>query len=447
MTASLNLFRLEVRRSTGLLLFPLLVGLAWAASTFWLGIDDQRVTLWTQTSAKIGVAVLLLGPAAGGLAAWAAGRERRRRIEELLATTPFPSTRRDLANWAGSAAWTMLAYAVSGVWFVTIAVREATWGGPRWWPILLGAIAVLAYGAIGFAFGAYVGRYLPSSLAAALVPIVLMVAQVLPGTSSSQSIRDGITFTEDPASQHLTALELMPDTAGEIFMKPPHQLSAAAAIWLLGLCALGLTVAALRRERAARTWAALGVTAAVVVGSAGTLLATDAPTPETIEFVAYEPVCVERTIPVCVHPAYDAALDESADVVDRLVRPLSGVPGAPIRAEQRPGGDRSLPEGTMGFDFIDAEADLAGQGWRLARELVTSPASPTQEFGPAQAAVALWLARQAGLNDQLDSGFWLTTEPLRLHSKPRSLRPLIALRCSRRPSSTPGSSRISRRCE
>lgn len=88
-TASgLRLFGIEFRRNLGLLLFlPAVVGLV--STSF--DVLPRGVWLWGATAGAIRGSLVLAGPVAAGLAAWVAGRNRRRGMEEMLAITPRPA--------------------------------------------------------------------------------------------------------------------------------------------------------------------------------------------------------------------------------------------------------------------------------------------------------------------------------------------------------------------
>ncbi|MBV9447072.1 MAG: hypothetical protein JO345_14415 [Streptosporangiaceae bacterium] len=74
-----------------------------------------------------------------GAAAWMGTREGRRKIADLVAGTAWSGWARQLAAWAGAACWAMAAYVgcVAVVYLVT--ARQGAWGGPLWWPAVVGA--------------------------------------------------------------------------------------------------------------------------------------------------------------------------------------------------------------------------------------------------------------------------------------------------------------------
>jgi len=112
-----RLFTIETRRNIGFWAFPFLAGLAWLAWRINQGAEPHSsVALWPQTSIDIAFAVAFVGPAAGGLAAWVAGRDRRRGMDDLLATTPLPVSRRELTLLAATTLWVLCAYLAAGTY-------------------------------------------------------------------------------------------------------------------------------------------------------------------------------------------------------------------------------------------------------------------------------------------------------------------------------------------
>jgi len=168
MNVYVRMIGIETRRSIGLWLWPLLVGLAlflaYADGLAW------QVTFWVQASVLVRDGLLIVGPALGGAAAWMGGRERRRKIGDLLATTPRPAWARWSVTWAATAFWGALAYVLAGAYVLALAVRHTDWGAPVAWPMLVGLVAVPAYGAVGYALGSL----LPSRFTAPLVAIALL---------------------------------------------------------------------------------------------------------------------------------------------------------------------------------------------------------------------------------------------------------------------------------
>lgn len=330
-----RMFRIEVRRSVCVWLFPLLVAvLGWAVYD---GLP-AGIWLWPDTVVSLQASVVLYGPLVGGLAAWIPGREYRRGVENLLLTTSRPGTSRDLALWAATAMWCCLAYAAVVATFFLFTHLNATWGSPEIWPVLSTLIAILPHTALGYA----AGRWFPGRYTAPLFAVAIYWLQI------------GMFLDWDSPLRNLLSL---PDDSvpGGVFYQKPTDIYMPQAFWFLGLTALALAVVGLSRQRNPKSWAVLGLSVAVAVAGAVVLLRMP---PQALAYereapVPYEPVCDEGVVPVCVHPAYENALPETVALVDDLVGPLVGLSGAPERAVQR--GDASqarlLQNGTLAFDL------------------------------------------------------------------------------------------------
>ncbi len=414
MSATLRVLGIEARRSPGLLLFPVMLGLAWWAATV---ETPELVALWPDVSSGIRNSIALLGPVAGGLAAWMAGRGRRRSLGELLATTPYPTAAREASTLSGTLAWSVLTYILLAAALVGMSFLSATWGAPDVAVIIVGLAAVGASGALGYA----VGLYVHSRFTAPLIAVALFVGQF------AGAIYAG-------PLHYLFPVDL---NAPSVFYSVQPSVALPQLLWFLGLAGVALVAMVLKGSRSLLAWGVLlallsvttvGAWMVVRAGSASWELEhhLEQRTAETItgkafrvspvpvpvaDPVPYGPACLERTIPVCVHPAYQAILPESADLVQRLVAPLVGITGGPRRAEQKEV-DVSrtfLPDGTFTFSLYAAAR--AGNIWLAARDmamgLVVDEAAmvarasagghSTWSMTAAQKVVGDWLLVQAGV--------------------------------------------------
>ncbi len=399
MTGTLRLFTIEARRSVAIWIFPLMV-----LAACWYATDRLAplgIALWRHSSAQIGETLIILAPLMGGVAAWVAGRDYRRGMGDLLATTPRPVAYRTLAGWGGLLVWGVLAYAVVGVYVAVVTLRDDAWGSPLAAPVIIGLLTIVAASAIGF----LVGSLIPSRFAPPLVPIGLFLAISL--LNSGWFLDDPISFLS-PWTLLDRQLLLDPDA---IFYTPPSLHLWPMALWLSGLTGLALAGIVLARRRGVVVWSVLTCSAIVTTIGAVLLMSayddgfwTGVPW-ERGDLVPYTPVCVERSIPVCVHPVFEPSLAAQADRIDRLIEPLAGLPGAPVRAEQLPSAKGMTADGTLAIDPYGIET--------AALALVQSPVEPgrgrtmSYNLQPEQFAIAIWMARRIDDQAYMMWGFFL----------------------------------------
>ncbi len=323
------LLRIEARRTIGLWVWPLFVGLA-----LLLAYGDGlawKITLWVQASVLVRDGLLIIGPALGGAAAWMGGRERRRKMDDLLATTTRPALARRSITWAATALWGLLAYAVAGAYVLALAVRHTDWGGPVAWPMLVGLVAVPAYGAVGYALGSL----LPSRFTAPFVAIALLTVPVQVGYGMGAN-----TFGPTTKPSALDALHYLSPVAtldASVWYGVRPDVGWPQALFLLGLIGLALGGLALRGERGRAGWGILLTGGVLVVVAVAILLGasppsavllqashtTNAPFPLLARYdrpIPYTPVCAGTPVPVCVHPAYQSYLAPEVPVINRLIR-------------------------------------------------------------------------------------------------------------------------------
>ncbi len=395
-----RLLLIEARRSLGL--WALLALPIW----FWLNRTLPQVApFWFETSLIVRNTTGAIGPILGGAAAWMAGRESRRGLHDLLATTPQPQLMRRLTTLLGATVWGLLGYLLVGVVILAFGWSRATWGSPFFGPILVGLVALPVYAALGFA----IGRRFPGRFAAPLVAIGLLVVPVIVGES-----RDSRAFLSPLVSlSHSVWYGIGPD------------LTVLQLAFLFCLGAVAIATLALPARKRWQTalgclllLALLAVPVSVVWMIAptrgGQELSTD-PRYRSLELLPYIPVCKEAPMPVCVHPAYQGSLAETTASLNRLVAPILGLPGAPIRAEQGYAavqGKDDLQGGTLWFDLYQQGASAnhptlpAFAVFGAVREprstMANCPASDSTDSSEcllAQAVIGRWLLRQAGVAD------------------------------------------------
>lgn len=359
MRTALGLLRLEFRRSIALVCFPLMVGVAWwfADATLISGFY-----IWLQTSIGIRQTILLVGPMMGGIAAWMAGRNSRHKMGELLAVTPLSPIYRVLTAWGGTALWGVAVYGTLIAAMFVLTFRSATWGTPLWGYLMVTLLAVVAFSALGFA----AGHYVPSRFTAPIVAIGLFGVQILPYQVENRKVNYELL---SPAPDNLVYRE--------VFHEVP-QVAAQQSLWILGLTGIALAAIALKGHwRSFLAWGALG--GSVVVAVAGFVVSVGVPNSATNAFAAelpYEPVCDKGKITVCLHPAYEPILPETARKVNEIVELLIGIPGTPKRALQT--GSTSAPAKEMNTEdtALFSDPDLEDEeffAYLVASSFVVDP--------------------------------------------------------------------------
>jgi len=339
--AAARLLRLELRRNPMPWLVPLLALLFWfdpfRTMQGYPPIWDLRASVVPNKLLPDFVAF------AGGVSAWVGSREHRRRIIDLVTTAARPGWARQCAALVATTCWVILAYlGFSAVLYAVIA-HQASWGGPPWWPVAVGAAALAAVCAAGFA----AGTFFPGRFTAPLTAFGAFLVSVVTFQNAVRSTGGATLLSPSAVVPNLDAgvfYHYLPDL-------PIAQVMFLAGIAVVALGVLGLSPAAeggLWLRRAAAAVAAAGLVAAGTaaglahtarLGPHGVVIpalhdaATDQPIP-------YTPVCRRSTVVVCLHPAFRAFLGDETAALDPVLGEVAGLPGAPVRAEQistRPG--------------------------------------------------------------------------------------------------------------
>jgi hypothetical protein len=404
-----GLLRIEARRNPAPLVLPLLAALLAITP---LAHDLTPVALWLDRSVDVESSLQLIGPFAAGAAAWTASRERRRVMQDLLASTPRDPFYRTLAAWLVSLGWLAAFYLALATVYLSITATQATWGGPQWWPLLTGLLALIACSAGGLAVGVLLPARFSTPLAAVSTLVVILGVRSMATTS----------YAAGPGL--LSPLYPVFGLNATVFYAPQPDLALLKMMCYLGVLGLALGVTAwhfragrpsLRRASLALLAAGLAITAA-----AGGLDATarvdghgvivpafhDAAADHAVR---YTPVCSHTPLPVCVHPAYDGGheLAVLTTIINRVAAPLLGTPGMPTRAEQLPaavlsaGGVQGHPPVLPIQPFTIHGTSLRPASWAefftdsIALSLVVPAHSLIARATPAQRAIALYLLQHA----------------------------------------------------
>ena len=225
----IRLMRIEVRHDATPLLLPLLAVLLGITP---LAHDLTPVALWLDRSADVEGSVQLAGPLAAGAAAWAASRDRRRSMTDVLASTPGNPCRRTLARWLVNAGWMAAFYVALCAVYLSVTAFQATWGGPDLWPAAAGLVALVACSAAGFALGLVLPTRFSAPLAA--VGTLAVILGVRTATNSDLQAGIGLLSPVYPAF----------GADATVFYRPLPDLSMLKLVSDLGLLASALGVIA-----------------------------------------------------------------------------------------------------------------------------------------------------------------------------------------------------------
>ena len=304
-----RLLRLDLRHSAMLWLVPLAAGL------FWYNAYRPSMAmppLWSLRAPAMQHGALLdfVLPVVGA-ASWMGARDHRRGMVDMAAIAARPRWVRQLSSWAAVTVWALAAYVICVCVLYAATARQVSWGGPLWWPAVVGAAGLPPLAAAGFA----AGSCFPSRFT---TPLVSIGAFFLLGISVQ--LAHGGTSVWQISPIIAGAVDVGPNPGVATFYPYLPDLSIAQLIFLAGLTAavlgaLGWPAASggrVLRATAAATAVAGLAAATTAVGLAGTArldwhgmmvipalhdAANDRP-------IRYEPVCSRGAIPVCVNPAF-----------------------------------------------------------------------------------------------------------------------------------------------
>ena len=345
-----------------------------------------------------------------------------------MTITARPRWGRLLTTWAATTFWALAGYlACLGVLYGMTA-RQASWGGPLWWPAAVAAASLPAFSALGFAAGALLPSRFTAPLAAVAAFFALALStQLITGSQSYWQVSPVVAGGWD----------LGPDTGVATFYPYLPDLAIAQVMFLGGLTVALLAALALPRGSGARrvrcAAAAIAAAGLVLAGTATVLAGTgrldahgliaipalhDAASDRPARFT---PVCSHTAIAVCLNPAYARYLPVAVTALAPVLSEIAGLPGAPARVRQAPAsyrqGERNsvsiglagpaitgrppvfrlllpgqLPGPAMTTTGLAAEIrSSAGLG------IVSSMVGAGRHPSPAQQAVLAVLARVSGL--------------------------------------------------
>lgn len=282
----------------GLTLYSM-AGDAWAG---WAG-------RWMPFAASVRMSLYVVGALAVAAGAWQAGRERRRRIGELLGSTPRPTWQPFVVTWAAVTLGAFMGLLVIVLAGVALIAPVASYGGSGWWWVLLLAFPGLA---ALTALGVAAGRLVPLRLTAPVAAIgcyALMVGAVDSGRFG------GVVFLAPTLSNY--------DAPGYLL---PGEIGIQQALWFVGLTATALVFVGARRR-----WLAV-LPAAVALAGAVPLLQQPPWSAWQPDPAALELVCTDDAPDVCLTRLNAFLLDDVTVPVRRELDRWDGVLGGPVRA-------------------------------------------------------------------------------------------------------------------
>ena len=373
-----RLLRVNLRRNSMPWILLLIAALFWFDSYRPSIATSPLYGMRTFWNLGQGHTIIDFGPFVAGVAAWMGSREGRRGLGDLVTTTARPRWAAQLATWAATTIWAVAAYLVFVCVMFAAYARQGVGGSPPWWWVAVGATAVAAFIAAGFALGAY----WPSRFAAAVAAFGGFVAMAL-------SSRTGFSHTSGWAL-------ILPTNSNGSFDGSVQADSGIFYPWLPDLPIVrimflaGIAVAALGLTglpaRAGGPWlrrAAVAVTlAGVALAGTGIELATTAKVAANGIVIpalhdaandaplAYRPVCGHAAgVPLCLNPAYARWMPNLTTALAPVLLEVRGLAGAPVRATQVPA---SYPSGNGGPPQV---ITLGGQPpvLRLSLGLVNLP--------------------------------------------------------------------------
>jgi hypothetical protein len=393
-----GLLRLELRRNVMPLLLPALVILLVLSP---IARNLTPVALWPDRSTDLQSTIQVFGPFACGAAAWMASRERRRDVQDLVASTPYDPWRRTMVTWLATTGWALACYLAVGVVFFVVTAYEVTWGSPVWWPPVVGLLALVMCSAMGFALGAR----LPGRFVTPLAAVGLFAVMAAGAEASVAGRTIGLLGPLTPSI----------GLSSSVFYEHRPDLSEVRILCYVGVLAIALAVIVRVAVRLLVIGIVATVTAAVLISTATVdQLGVSVPVlhdPATDRAVPYTPVCRGAAIPVCLHPAYaaDNELSTLTTVINTIAAPLAGGSGLPTRAVQLPGGENggagfriegqppvlTIPHFIVHGTTLEPTQFAAEVETEVALALVTPPGTARGHATPVQRAVATYLLDHA----------------------------------------------------
>lgn len=332
---------------------------------------------WSTTPMTfLGDAVPFVQAVVVAVATWEGGREQRRRVSELLSSTPRPVWQRVVSAWVPVAGWPVLIFVVAAIGFVVLTVRAVSG------PALIGPVAATAASVVaGAALGFVLGRHVPGRFTAPAAGVVVAAAWAIVG--SADVIPAGL-LTAVPQIR-LGSAWLTPWSRASMWDRPVWWFAPAAGVWFLAVSATLLTASAARR----RWWA---VAPAVVAAAAATMLMVGAPV-WRIDTASPQLACSPGAVQVCVPRGGHIPLGPVAASSQGVRARLATVPDVP-RSYLWP--LLSCATGTDHLYCTTREVDPHRAGAGLAGQVTTWKCLNQTPAPDLRAGAQAWLLSRTG---------------------------------------------------
>lgn len=148
------------------------VALAVAGVALLLATSSSWAGRWVPLAENARLVMVVLGPLVTTAGAWQAGRERRRRIVDLVGATSRPPWQRIVVVWAAVTIGACAGFLVAWLVGAATVAPLATYAGRGWWLTLVGGFVGL--GAMS-AFGVVAGWLVPLRVTAPLAGVAAAV--------------------------------------------------------------------------------------------------------------------------------------------------------------------------------------------------------------------------------------------------------------------------------
>ena len=329
---------------------------------------------WAAAMERLSTLGLVLGPLAGAAAAWVGGREHRRQLGELLASTPRSALTRRNTTWAALTAGLLLgAAAVTCLLIAGIAPAVSYFGGR--WPasLVLALLGIVVCASLGFA----AGHLIPGRFTAPAVGVLIYLTCGVAGYLG----RKWGEFTP-----LLPVAQLPSDEGRELI----GWVAAAATVWFLAVAAAGLLLAGARRRATAAIPAVVALLATVPLTATTPEIGTYGSPWTQADHQALQSVCTLDVPQVCVAQVHADLLDDVAPLARGLLADVQTY--LPLDRAVEIAAGQSAPSGALAIGTLEGQSRFLRPGLARPERVVedavfrlTNPQCPGQELnGPDQ---------------------------------------------------------------